>query len=107
MLKKILCIPFCLVLVACNSNSEQTNPQQIAAKTCADEAKVRIGDKVYELDLATLTASAKLVDGNWQMQAPITIEPGLRDEVKQNLTCEVHLQKDKPSEVIKIEFIFN
>lgn len=107
MRKKIIFAAFCSILAACGKSAEQNTPQQQAANACATEAKARIGNKVYELDLAALTSSAKLVDGIWQLQEPITIEPGLRDEVKQNLTCEVRVQKDKPSEVTKIEFIFN
>lgn len=106
MRNQILLISFCLTLAACGKGSDNVSPEAQASNACATEAKTLIGDKTYDLDLAELTKNAKLVDGVWQMQAHITIEPGLREEVKQTLICEVRVQKDKPSEVTKIEFIF-
>lgn len=106
MRNQILLISFCLTLAACGKGSDNASPQAQAANACAAEAKTLIGDKTYALDLAVLAKNAKLVDGIWQLQSPITIEPGLRDEVTQDLACEVRMLKDQPSEVVRIEFIF-
>ena len=53
-----------------------------------------------------MVASAKTADDSWAMQAPIIIDPGLRDEVKQTLECTVRVQQGKPDEVTNINFIF-
>jgi len=103
---KIAFIAFCMVIAACGKSANNETPQQIAATACEAEAKVRIGEKTYQLDLAALTASAKGVDGSWELKAPIVIEPGLRAEAKQILECTVRLQAGKPSEVTNINFIY-
>lgn len=103
---KIVFVSFCMAIVACGQTADKKSPQQQAADTCAKEAITLIGDKTYELDLTALTQSAKLSDDTWQVQAPVTIEPGLRGEVKQTLTCNVRLQAGKPAVVTKINFIF-
>ena len=58
------------------------------------------------LSIAALAASAKPVEDAWEMQAPVLINPGLRDEVKQTLECKVRVQQGKPNEVTYINFIF-
>lgn len=103
---KIAFITFCMAIAACGQSANNASPQQQAADACSAEAKVRIGEKTYELDLAALTQSAKLNVDAWQVQAPITIEPGLRGEVKQTLSCDVRLQTGKPAEVTAINFIY-
>ena len=84
----------------------QKSPQEQAVATCAAEAKVLIGEKTYNLDLTAWAQSAKLIGDTWQLQVPVTIEPGLRGEVKQTLLCHVRLQAGKPGEITKINFIF-
>jgi hypothetical protein len=102
---KIMLVSFCMVIAACQS-ADKASPQEQAANACAAEAKIRIGEKTYELDLVALTKSAKLNADIWQVQAPITIEPGLRGEVKQTLSCDIRLQDGKPAEITSINFIF-
>lgn len=103
---KIVLISFCMAIAACGQSGDKASPQDQAANACAEEAKIRIGEKTYELDLAALTKSAQLNADTWQVQAPITIEPGLRGEVKQTLSCDVRLQDGKPAEVTAINFIY-
>lgn len=95
-----------MAIAACGQSANNDTPQQRAAQACEMEAKTRIGEKTYELDIAALAANAKAVEDVWEMQAPIVISPGLRDEVKQTLECKVRVQQGKPDEVTYINFIF-
>lgn len=95
-----------MAIAACGQSANNDTPQQRAAQACETEAKTRIGEKTYELDIAALAANAKAVEDVWEMQAPIVISPGLRDEVKQTLECKVRVQQGKPDEVTYINFIF-
>jgi hypothetical protein len=96
-----------ICLSACSGGGGASNsPKERAAAACEAEAKVRIGEKTYQLDTAALAQSAKRGDDVWAMQAPIVIEPGLRDEAKQTLECKVRVQEGKPDEVTYINFIF-
>ena len=96
-----------ICLSACSGGDGASNsPKERAAAACEAEAKVRIGEKTYQLDTAALAQSAKRVDDVWALQAPIVIEPGLRDEAKQTLECKVRVQDGKPDEVTYINFIF-
>ena len=104
--KRIVFIAFCMTIAACGESANTDTPQQRAAAACEAEAKARIGEKTYQLDSAALVASAKTADDSWAMQAPIIIDPGLRDEVKQTLECTVRVQQGKPDEVTNINFIF-
>jgi hypothetical protein len=104
--KKIAFILFSMAIAACGNSENNQTPQQRASSACEAEAKIRLGDKTYSLDLAALSQSAKFADDSWQVQAPITIEPGLRGEEKQTLSCSIRLQDGKPAEVTTINFIF-
>lgn len=96
-----------ICLGACSGGGGASNsPKERAAAACEAEAKVRIGEKTYQLDTAALAQSAQRVDDVWAMQVPIVIEPGLRDEAKQTLECKVRVQDGKPDEVTYINFIF-
>lgn len=103
---KIVLISFCTIISACSQSGDKLTPQEQAANICAAEAKVLIGDKTYSMDQTMLTQSAKLAEDTWQLQAPVTIEPGLRGEVKQTLVCHVRNQDGKPSVITKINFIY-
>jgi hypothetical protein len=104
--KRIGFLSFCMVIAACGQSADNDTPQQRAALACEAEAKTRIGEKTYQLDVAALTASAKAADDGWELKAPVVIEPGLRDEVRQTLECKVRVQQGKPEEVTNINFIF-
>jgi hypothetical protein len=80
-----------MAIAACGQSANNDTPQQRAAQACEAEAKTRIGEKTYRLDIAALA---------------IVIDPGLRDEVKQTLECKVRVQQGKPDEVTYINFIF-
>ena len=96
-----------ICLGACSGGGGGSDsPKDRAAAACEAEAKVRIGEKTYQLDTAALALSAKREDDVWAMQAPIVIEPGLRDEAKQTLECKVRVQDGKLDEVTYINFIF-
>jgi hypothetical protein len=103
---KIAFITFCMIIAACGKTAVNETPQQQAAVACDTEAKSRIGEKTYQLDISVLGTSAKTTDGGWVLEAPIIINPGLRDEAKQILQCTVRTQEGKPSEVTDIQFIF-
>lgn len=104
--KKIAFIVFCMVIAACGKTAVNATPQQQAAAACEGEAKTRIGEKSYQVDIAALAASAKTADAGWELQAPIVIDPGLREEAKQILQCTVRSQEGKPAEVTDIQFIY-
>ncbi len=106
MLKKSMVLAGVLLLAACGESTSNQTPAQIAAAACQAEAIVRIGEKTHQIDLATLAASAKQNDGDWEMSAPVVVSPGLRDEVKQTLDCRVRLTEGKPPEIILINFVF-
>ena len=96
-----------ICLGACSGGGGGSDsPKERAAAACEAEAKIRIGEKTYQLDPTALAGSAKREDDVWAMQAPIVIEPGLRDEAKQTLECKVRVQDGKPDEVTYINFIF-
>ncbi len=96
-----------ICLGACSGGGGGSDsPKERAAAACEAEAKIRIGEKTYQLDTAALAGSAKREDDVWAMQAPIVIEPGLRDEAKQTLECKVRVQDGKSDEVTYINFIF-
>lgn len=101
-------IAITLILIACSNGNGGTaiTPKTRAAVACEAEAKVRIGEKTYRLDTTALAESAKREDDIWAMQAPIVIEPGLRDEAKQTLECKVRVRDGSPDEVTYINFIF-
>jgi hypothetical protein len=106
-MKTPLIVMIAICLGACGGSGGASNsPKERAAAACEAEAKVRIGEKTYQLDAAALAQSAKRVDDVWGLQAPIVIEPGLRDEAKQTLECKVRVQDGKPDEVTYINFIF-
>lgn len=106
-MKTPLIVLLAISLGACGgTDSALSSPKARAATACEAEAKVRIGEKTYQLDAAALAQSAKRVDDVWAMQAPIVIEPGLRDEAKQTVECKVRVQDGKPDEVTYINFIF-
>jgi hypothetical protein len=104
--KKIAFVVCCMFIAACGQPANHFTPQQHAAMACEAEAKNRIGEKTYLIDSAALAASAKATDDGWALVAPITIEPGLRDEEKQTLECRVRVQNDASVEVIYINFMF-
>lgn len=106
MLKHIMIISGILAVTACSNSGGNSTPAGQAAAACEAEAIVRLGEKTYQLDTAALAASGKLTEGEWAMQAPITISPGLRDEAKQQLECRVRLTDGKPPEIISINFVF-
>lgn len=95
-----------MAIAACGKSANNDTPQQRAAVACELEAKSRIGEKTYQLDVAALAASAKPADDGWELKAPVIIDPGLRDEVQQTLECKVRVQQGKPDEVTNINFIF-
>ncbi len=103
---KIVFIIFCMVIAACGKSANNETPQQLAAAACEAEAKIRIGEKTYQFDMVALAASAKASDGGWELKAPIVIDPGLRDEVKQTVECKVRAKDDKTLEVTDIQFIY-
>ena len=106
MTKNLLFIALCMAIAACGESASNATPQQRAATACEAEAKTRIGDSAYEIDMAGLGQNAKLEDGSWKLQAPIVIDPGLRSEAKQTLECTVRVAEGKPAEVTYINFIF-
>ena len=106
MRKNIIFIVFCMAIAACGKSANNQTPQQLAAAACEAEAKIRIGEKTYQIDMAALAASAKTSDGGWELNVPIVIDPGLRDEVKQTLECKVRAKDDKTLEVTDIQFIY-
>ncbi len=107
MLKQSIPLTGLLILLAgCGDNTSSQTPAQQAAAACEAEAIVRIGEKTHQLDVAGMAANAKQVDGDWEMSAPIVIDPGLRDEAKQTLECRVRLSEGKPPEIVLINFVF-
>jgi len=106
MIRKSLLALFILGMAACGDSATNQTPEQQAAAACEAEAQVRTEGKTFALDSAALAGSAKAQDNIWEMQAPITIQPGLRDEAKQTLKCRVRLQQGKEPEIISIGFEF-
>lgn len=106
MIRKSLIALFILGLTACGDSTTKQAPEQQAAAACQAEAHTRTEGKTFDLDFAALAGSAKAQDNIWEMQAPITIQPGLRDEAKQTLKCRVRLQQGKEPEIISIGFEF-
>lgn len=106
LVKKITIVLFFLMLTACSASDNQSTPQWEAAQACEAEAKIRIGDKTHQLDVRVLASSAKEADGFWKLQAPIVLEPGLRNEAKQVLECTARLQQGGPVEVVNVNFIY-
>jgi hypothetical protein len=106
MIRNLLFAALCMAIAACGESASNNTPQQRAATACEAEAKARIGESAYQIDITALGQNAKLEDGSWKLQAPIVISPGLRNEAKQTLECTVRVAEGKPAEVTYINFIF-
>ena len=95
-----------ICLGACSSGGGGSDsPKERAAAACEAEAKARMGERSYQVDIAALGKNAKMEDGSWRLQAPITIDLGLRSEATQTLECKVLVAEGKPDEVTFINFI--
>jgi hypothetical protein len=105
MTRHLVFLSLCMTISACGESASNTTPQMRAATACEAEAKTRMGERSYQVDVATLGKNAKLEDGSWRLQAPITIDPGLRSEANQILECKVLVAEGKPDEVTFINFI--
>ena len=81
---------------------------ELAASACDAYAKSQLADKTYKLDHAALASSmADAGDGSSFLHGPITIDPGLSSESKQNLECTIRFVpgKEQP-DVLKMQFIW-
>jgi hypothetical protein len=85
MTRQLVFLSFCMAISSCGESAINTTPQMRAAAACEAEAKTRMGEHSYQVDTAVLGKNAKLEDGSWRMQAPITIDLGLRSEAIQTL----------------------
>ena len=84
------------------------NKNDLAASACDAYAKSQLADKTYKLDHAALASSmADAGDGSSFLHGPITIDPGLSSESKQNLECTIRFVpgKEQP-DVLKMQFIW-
>lgn len=108
-MRTTLAVTTTMLLAACGGGDAGAGdtPNDQAAKACEVAAKSRLGDKVYQLDMAALAASMKDVpNGEKFLTAPILIEPGLTSEVKQIVECTVRFTDGKPSPDV-VGFGFN
>ncbi len=105
MTRQLVFISLCMAISSCGKSAINTTPQMRAAAACEAEAKARMGERSYQVDIAALGKNAKMEDGSWRLQAPITIDLGLRSEATQTLECKVLVAEGKPDEVTFINFI--
>lgn len=96
-----LVVTMTVALSACGggeSGGGGNSPNGLAADACKVAAESRLDGKLYELDLAALSASMKdAPNGEKFLTAPIVIEPGLTSEVKQIVECTVRFDEGKPT----------
>lgn len=87
-----------LMLAACGGGGDSGDtPNVLAARVCEEQAKERVGGKLYQLDQVALAASMKDVpNGEKFLTAPMVIEPGLTSEAKQIIECTVRFTDGKP-----------
>jgi hypothetical protein len=96
-----------VVLAACGGGKEGGNtPNALAAQACDAETKVKLEQKIYEMDLAALAASMKdAPNGEHFLTAPVVIEPGMTSETKQIVECTVRFSEGKDApDVVKFGF---
>ncbi|TNJ35722.1 hypothetical protein [Arenimonas terrae] len=103
-----LVVTMTVALTACGGGSGGGgSPGDLAAEACKVAAESRLEGKLYELDLAALSASMKdAPNGEKFLSAPIVIEPGLTSEVKQIVECTVRFSDGKPAPDV-VGFVFN
>jgi hypothetical protein len=103
-----LVVTMTVALTACGGGSGGGgSPGDLAAEACKVAAESRLEGKLYELDLAALSASMKdAPNGEKFLTAPIVIEPGLTSEVKQIVECTVRFSDGKPAPDV-VGFVFN
>jgi hypothetical protein len=103
-----LVVAMTVALTACGGGSGGGgSPGDLAAEACRVAAESRLEGKLYELDLAALSASMKdAPNGEKFLTAPIVIEPGLTSEVKQIVECTVRFSDGKPAPDV-VGFVFN
>jgi len=111
-MKQYVVLAMVVALAGCGGsgtggNTGAGSKNDIAASACEAFAKTKLGDKTYLLDLVTLAASMKAEDGMQGLSAPIVVDPGNADEVKETLDCKVRFSADgKTADVISMNFIF-
>ena len=103
-----LMMAMAVALAGCGGGgSSGGSPGDLAAEACKGAAESRLDGKLYDLDLAALSASMKdAANGEKFLTAPIVIEPGLTSEVKQIVECSVRFSDGKPSPDV-VGFVFN
>lgn len=104
-----LVVTMTVALAACGGGGggASSSPGDLAAEACKIAAESRLEGKLYELDLAALSASMKdAANGEKFLTAPIVIEPGLTSEVKQIVECTVRFSDAKPTPDV-VGFGFN
>lgn len=104
-----LVLTMTVALTACGGGGSGGggSPNDLAAEACKVAAESRLQGKLYELDLAALSASMKdAPNGEKFLTAPIVIEPGLTSEVKQIVECSVRFSEGKPAPDV-VGFGFN
>lgn len=103
-----LVVTMTVALTACGGGSGGGgSPGDLAAEACKAAAESRLEGKLYELDLAALSASMKdAPNGEKFLTAPIVIEPGLTSEVKQIVECTVRFSDGKAAPDV-VGFVFN
>lgn len=106
MTRTLFFIALCMAIAACGESASNDSPQQRAALACEAEAKARLGDSTHQIDTAALAQSAAQEDGSWKLQAPVVVNPGLRNETRQTVHCTIRLVDGQPAEVTYINFIF-
>ena len=98
-MRTLLVISMAAALSACGGSGDGAagTPNERAGKACEEAAKSRLDGKLYEMDVAALSASMKdAPDGEKYLTAPIVIEPGLTSEVKQIVECTVRFNDANP-----------
>ena len=108
---RICALPILVALgiAGCGGGGGEAGGQgAMAAKACEDSARTTLGEKTFELDLATLGKSmAAQADGSQLLKGPITVEPGLATESKQTLECSVCFAAGKETpDVLRVQFIW-
>ena len=93
-----------LFLVACGGSG----PEKIAADACVAEVNQRLAGKTFDLDSASLKASAKQENGSgdiWHLGSQIVFDRGLSSEFTQNVNCRIRVDQGIAS-VLSVEFIW-
>ncbi len=104
-MRSILASFLLVLLTACGGSG----PGKLAADACVAEANQRLAGKTFDLDTASLMASAKPEEGTvniWRLSSNVVFDRGLSSEFTQNVICRARVD-DGLADVLLLQFLWS